>query len=1569
MATYIQTLGDNPTILNPTEDIPIRLDISTVENGEIGEVFGDLGQTFQVAATEEANRYFQHAFDVGGQIVPGTSRSVPVALNTDDSTILTGTMSLTDWSPEDGLYSLTIQSSIIPLTEALGDKLLSGGSDDETSDLWDDTDHTYSIQRFIDTNSMSDISTQNYIYPFQDLGFDSEGRPRVPDDVTLERSSASTQQNYNAGYTDAFGNYNASEYQEQYNTVGVSYGFGSGSYISNRTMAVISPSRYFGEVGFGTSEVQGYINHPSTPFRVDQTIPAYKLKVVLDKIFEIAGSTYTAGFLPMLDDVFIQPKTSDGLGVINDIESTTDGFVARDLQGSSTSVPVSDFNKGGLARESSRDVTVYKFGDGSGTIQDFGDTGNFNNGTYTCPIDGTYEFRFTGEIENARAADNLFNNAYLELKVAIKKNGTIVEAFQFPRIGNNASLTDDFDLTHTGNFNEGDVVTAEVISDARRGADDRPGGSVNGASFRTNRTPLAWEGLSLKSNLQWGDITASEMLSAIVQKFNLVIVKNKNLTDDYILMQYYDWVLAGDRTDWSDRVSNLRYQPLLSEQETVIDFTDSEDDDRISKITQDLASKRVYGSLKVTDNESDLTSGDREIGGFFGALSVAAPSLAGDRSKNITPSPENGIPHLYEWDGEDASAMSTEVRIGYKKKVSLPLGSTFYYADSGNRSIRYNQSAVQTLSNINDDGDSDLNWSSDFALSDSNATGAYDKYWKDYIDHLYNPSSRKLICDVSFTPQEYKDLNINDTIHIRGNDYLINKISGFNLSNPDVVEVELITYRNNFSTVFTMPRNRYIEYPPDYKTTVLGIKVNATNDEAGDGVQVPVVGALQADMFYYTFTGLPAEGSDPAEAVTQTLSINQSDQWEISASNFTSNAGTLPGITLSAFRDNGDVVEVDITVEAGSDHIYRELVITGEVDRITADSRTYEVTFQLDSSVTNATLGNATTSLRGNVDASGVMNVMISPSLGHQLDATTFVAEDLPEGMSLIGFSQLGLSVFATFQVIFQNTNRTHTVNLNGNAGTVVSGDIDTTAVSITFNESISNVSINRTSLVVSGFVGQRSPYSLYAYAADGFDLNSSNFSATENISWLTMYNAVGGGETVEIPFDIVFPSTDQSGTVSINGSAQQVGQPTISCTINTSNNISNTTVTETSETFILNHGQRLKYTNDIIPSSGYNIPASAVTVTESDDSSNIISNIRKSDDGDGSDFHIDVTAPNTGSAASATINLSGTATTEDHSIRFDINSQELTFAGTNMIQHIEGYDVSEAGTAFNFCFMVNSASNKGFTTTNLPTVTISTPQFANGAGNASIPNLNRTISNPDSTGNVEVCIGGQFPSTPNDIVVQVNVGNEPSSNPATTGAWSVTDVSYNRSARTVEFSYVANGIVSVSGSPSGIHTPLPDNSAGTFLVNLPQVSSDTVYTYNLLSGTSSKIISELTITQQMSVSSAAGGFTTTGWDLNAGPTLHTVFIYSDGMGQTRAAGVPGGDSISVCATSKPTIVSGSSGASVVQNSIMVCSSGETGTGDTYAQEAGDASTINGNSIVVNIGGAAGTQPNTIYFT
>ena len=80
--TILRCINDNGVKydLDVLEDVPFRLDISAIESGDIGRVFGVSSQKLTLPPTNNNNEFFGNLYDIGA--TPSTSfiKTVPSSI-------------------------------------------------------------------------------------------------------------------------------------------------------------------------------------------------------------------------------------------------------------------------------------------------------------------------------------------------------------------------------------------------------------------------------------------------------------------------------------------------------------------------------------------------------------------------------------------------------------------------------------------------------------------------------------------------------------------------------------------------------------------------------------------------------------------------------------------------------------------------------------------------------------------------------------------------------------------------------------------------------------------------------------------------------------------------------------------------------------------------------------------------------------------------------------------------------------------------------------------------------------------------------------------------------------------------------------------------------------------------------------------------------------------------------------------------------------------------------------------------------------------------------------------------
>jgi hypothetical protein len=354
-----------------------------------------------------------------------------------------------------------------------------------------------------------------------------------------------------------------------------------------------------------------------------------------------------------------------------------------------------------------------------------------------------------------------------------------------------------------------------------------------------------------------------DILSSIAKKFNLVFVPDPEVQNRIIIEPYQYYVGTGVIYDWTDKLSydkGWSVQPALNFIESELILTDQDDGDDGNKQFKER-NNRIYGQNFVF-NETDFKSTQKKIETIFSPQVMRRWDATTGNTVNIP----LGINYVSA-NSQENSGGSEKVKWTYKGIKTKP--KLFYYL--GNRDAFLNsvgQSYLLTLWNTyrfkivssngenfgdatdapvisntmplgNPDGNKINNDSicilfnseqpTDVGVETFNGINAYtDKdmynlFYENRINNLYNPNTRFLSGYFWLKQSDIKNLSPKDIIKIKEQYFTWNKISGFNMTNPELTQVELIQIDNNPSAY---PK-RYFQY---YYCDATGTTYNISTD-------------------------------------------------------------------------------------------------------------------------------------------------------------------------------------------------------------------------------------------------------------------------------------------------------------------------------------------------------------------------------------------------------------------------------------------------------------------------------------------------------------------------------------------------------------------------------------------------------------------------------------------------------------------------------------------------------------------------------------------------------------------
>jgi hypothetical protein len=336
------------------------------------------------------------------------------------------------------------------------------------------------------------------------------------------------------------------------------------------------------------------------------------------------------------------------------------------------------------------------------------------------------------------------------------------------------------------------------------------------------------------------NIKQIDLLSSIAKKFNLVFIPDPDNPKNIIIESYPYYVGTGDIYDWTPKLSydkGFTVEPALNYIESNIVWTDQEDGDYGNKQFKDR-NKQIYGQ-KNFYGPTNFKSEEKKIDTIFSPELLrqwdTADQLGADVSQGIK------LPLGINYVGSSSTkevGNTTETYFAYKGLKSKPklfwfLGSSNLFLDTlgeayaitgfttydirilssdkvNGRSVKTAPIISHTMpmgmkdsAKINNDSACILFNSEqpvDVGVTTYNTytdNDAYALFYSNRIDNLYDVNTRFIRGYFDLKLSDINNLKTNDVIKIQEQFFIVNKINGFNLTNRELTEVELVQYNLN----------------------------------------------------------------------------------------------------------------------------------------------------------------------------------------------------------------------------------------------------------------------------------------------------------------------------------------------------------------------------------------------------------------------------------------------------------------------------------------------------------------------------------------------------------------------------------------------------------------------------------------------------------------------------------------------------------------------------------------------------------------------------------------------------
>lgn len=512
--------------------------------------------------------------------------------------------------------------------------------------------------------------------------------------------------------------------------------------------------------------------------------PAIRIAYLVRYIFERAGYAVRSSFLDSADVqkmyMFLATEHPQAIGRV------AYGCMA----GLTTAYTLQTFQASLFANITFTQESVSPFYDPDGLI---------TGGAFVAPFNGEFTFQTRFVVSSSYVAAMPY-----DFTIQITINGVSSQANQ-----DSGSLT--YGETHIVDkiwegieLEAGDTVSVYV---AATNPDNPVTINLTGADTATYFKLLNYDtaGSFVDVSENFPDVSVSDWLKAIVQKFNLVMVSDPATPKVIEIETWDEWWSAGTANkDWTEIVDqdSIKIEPTTKLQKKRYEFTDAEGKDH-----QNTWWQNTYGWIKGKYsffNENDFVSGEEKTSEVFQPLPIR-PVFSTIQNNNGTLIPNVLLPMFWDWTGEG----------NYKEFVPCKPVLAYYNGlqDIGTPSQTFQFGGIDYttypyFSEFNEVGVSlttkCLAWGYDYPsnfdapfISGGNTSGTtlkylFYEYWSKMFNEIYSPESRIMTCKVNLNYTELYDLKFNDNLYLDGCYWRVLNIDNFQAGGNGLANATLL---------------------------------------------------------------------------------------------------------------------------------------------------------------------------------------------------------------------------------------------------------------------------------------------------------------------------------------------------------------------------------------------------------------------------------------------------------------------------------------------------------------------------------------------------------------------------------------------------------------------------------------------------------------------------------------------------------------------------------------------------------------------------------------------------------
>lgn len=324
-------------------------------------------------------------------------------------------------------------------------------------------------------------------------------------------------------------------------------------------------------------------------------------------------------------------------------------------------------------------------------------------------------------------------------------------------------------------------------------------------------------------------LSQAQFLKDIIQRFNLLVVTDKNDPTNLIIEPFSDYIGTGESLFWEDKIDKEKemiVKPTSALQKKNINLGDKESEDYYNKLVKtELPAENVFGKYEE-ENDNVFAQGELKNTPVFAPFIVDRVRRSFN-STSVDPFMNNVVIHTRASYNDSGALVNKEQphKLFYYNGTPTNIGATINFMLINVSSnfqevtanvLQYTTYPLCTAYELDNNGfltnpitntrllywkyNRQFEWLSSSTLwqgyNGDLPNGLYKKYWEQYVKELYSDDSRILELYLYLTPTDIANFSYKDLIYLKQTYWRVVKIENYEINSTASTKAVLLKVPN-----------------------------------------------------------------------------------------------------------------------------------------------------------------------------------------------------------------------------------------------------------------------------------------------------------------------------------------------------------------------------------------------------------------------------------------------------------------------------------------------------------------------------------------------------------------------------------------------------------------------------------------------------------------------------------------------------------------------------------------------------------------------------------------------------